>query len=115
VTDAAGQLIQAQTTVDEAALAERIAAILVEERLAACVQVLGPIRSTYRWQGALEAATEWLLLVKTTRAAFPALATRLADLHPYDEPELIAFPVEHGSPGYLAWVAANVAPGTVRR
>jgi periplasmic divalent cation tolerance protein len=87
---------------------ERIAAHLVDRRLAACVQVLGPVRSTFRWQGRVDEAEEWLLLVKTTAARYGAVAAAIAELHPYDEPELIALPAVDGSPGYLGWVVASV-------
>ena len=85
--------------------AERLASALVEEQLAACVNVLPGIQSVYRWQGALERSAETLLLAKTTAERYPALETRLRELHPYDLPEIIALPVERGLPGYLAWVS----------
>jgi periplasmic divalent cation tolerance protein len=101
--------LQVQTTVDSEADAEAIATALVEERLAACVQVVGPIRSTYRWRGAVERATEWLVLVKTTRAAYPALEARLRSVHRYEEPEIVALPIVAGSAGYLGWIEESVA------
>jgi len=100
--------LQVQTTLGDRGVAATIAQTLVDERLAACVQVVGPIESTYRWKGAVEVATEWLLLVKTTEDVWPALAKRVADLHPYREPELIAVPVVAGSEGYLRWVREGV-------
>lgn len=107
-------MLQVQTTVPTESDAERIGARLVDERLAACVQVVGPIRSTYRWQGGVEEAEEWLLLVKTTVARYEAVAAAIGAAHPYDEPELIALPVVAGSAGYLAWVAESVAPSPER-
>jgi len=108
----ATDVLQVQTTVPSESDGERIAAHLVDGRLAACVQVVGPIRSTYRWRGRVEEAEEWLLLVKTTTARYPAVAAAIGSLHPYAEPELIALPVVAGSKGYLAWVAESVAtPG----
>ena len=104
----APDVLQVQTTVPSEADGERIAAHLVDHRLAACVQVVGPIRSTYRWQGRVEEAEEWLLLAKTTAALYPTVASAIGALHPYDEPEVIALPVVAGSPGYLDWVAASV-------
>ncbi len=101
-------LLQVQTTVPSEADGERIAAHLVDGRLAACVQVIGPIRSTFRWQGRVDGAEEWLLLVKTTETRYPAVAAEIAALHPYDEPEIVALPVVAGSAGYLDWVAASV-------
>lgn len=103
-------VLQVQTTVDDRGVATSIARALVDERLAACVQVLGPIESTYRWEGAVEGASEWLLLVKTTDDAWPTLSARLATLHPYREPEVIALPVTRGSEGYLGWVRGEVRP-----
>jgi len=79
-------------------------AALVGERLAACVTALGPARSTYRWQGAVESADELPLLVKTTAAGWPALRARLRELHPYDVPEMLALRVADGWPAYLDWV-----------
>jgi periplasmic divalent cation tolerance protein len=95
---------QVTTTVPTQADAERIAAVLVEARLAACVQVAGPIASTYRWQGAVEQATEWYCHCKTTRARYPALEARLRELHPYEIPEIIAVPIVAALPAYLAWI-----------
>ncbi len=95
---------QVTTTVATQAAAERIAAALVEERLAACVQVAGPIGSTYRWEGAVERATEWYCHCKTTRARYPALEARVRQLHPYDIPEIIAVPIVAALPAYLAWI-----------
>ncbi len=86
------------------ALASTIARTLVEERLAACVNVLGACRSVYRWQGAIEEADEVTLLVKTTRARHDACTRRLAALHPYDVPEIVTLAPEAVWPAYAAWV-----------
>jgi periplasmic divalent cation tolerance protein len=86
---------------DEAA---RIGHALVGERLAACVNVVGPIRSIYRWQGAVEDAEEWLLVAKGRAADLPALEARVRALHSYDVPEVLALPVYGGSAAYLAWL-----------
>ncbi|MGH7631289.1 MAG: divalent-cation tolerance protein CutA [Gemmatimonadales bacterium] len=99
---------QVTTTVATREDADRIAAALVEERLAACVQVAGPIASTYRWQGAVERAAEWYCHCKTTRARYPALEARLRALHPYQTPEIIAVPIVAGLPAYLAWIEDSV-------
>jgi periplasmic divalent cation tolerance protein len=98
------------TTVPDAQAARRIAEALVGERLAACVTALGPARSTYRWQGAIEVADEMPLLVKTTAARWPALRERLRALHPYDVPEMLALRAADGWPAYLDWVRAQSAP-----
>jgi periplasmic divalent cation tolerance protein len=86
---------------DEAA---RIGRALVTERLAACVNVVGPIRSIYHWQGAVEEATEHLLVVKARRADTDALEARVRALHAYDVPEVLVLPVAGGSAAYLAWL-----------
>jgi periplasmic divalent cation tolerance protein len=101
--------LMAMTTTDARPDAERLARDLVERRLAACVQVLGPISSTYRWKGAVETAEEWLCLIKTTGARFDALAAHLQATHGYETPELTAVPVDQGSPAYLAWLSAATA------
>ena len=80
---------------------------LVERRLAACVNVLPKIRSVYRWEGAVTADEESLLVIKTTAASFAALRDWLCAQHPYDVPEVIAVPVTAGAPDYLAWVASE--------
>jgi periplasmic divalent cation tolerance protein len=94
--------------------ARRAARSLVRRRLAACVQVIGPIRSVYRWQGKIEETAEWLCLVKTTAARYPRLEAALLRLHPYDTPEVVALPLASGSPRYLEWLARSVAPARRR-
>lgn len=93
------------TNLPDAESARALAAQLVENRLAACVNVLAPCRSVYRWQGKIETAAEVPILIKTTRAAYPRLEKIIREHHPYELPEIIALPVEAGLPGYLAWVA----------
>jgi len=92
-----------------------MAEALVDRRLAACVQIVGPIESTYRWQGKLEVAQEWLCLMKTTRTRFRALAAAIDALHSYDTPEVVALPIVAGSRRYLEWLAASVRPPAARR
>ena len=92
------ETIQVSTTTATKADAERIAAALVERRLAACVQVGGPIRSCYRWQGKIETAEEWLCTAKTTREAYDQVEQAIRELHPYEEPEIIAVPIVAGMP-----------------
>lgn len=94
----------------DAGCAQTIARALVERRLAACVNVLSPCRSVYRWQGAVEEAEEVPLLIKTTRTGYPALESTLRELHPYDTPEIIALPIAAGLPAYLDWVRAECSP-----
>ncbi|HEX9100984.1 MAG TPA: divalent-cation tolerance protein CutA [Polyangia bacterium] len=95
-------------TVPDGATADKLAEALVGERLAACVNVLGGVRSVYRWKGAVERAEELLCVCKTTRAAFPRLHARVVELHPYELPEVIALPVEAGHAPYLEWITASV-------
>ena len=87
--------------------AQRIAQALVEERLAACVNVLPGVRSIYRWQGAVEQASEVLLIAKTQADRSDALAARVRALHPYELPEVVVLPVSGGSEAYLGWVVAE--------
>lgn len=87
--------------------ARQLARFLVEARLAACVNVLAPCTSVYRWQGALEQVTEVPLLIKTTARRYAALESAMRERHPYELPEIVAVPATHGLPGYLAWVAAE--------
>lgn len=95
-------------TCPDAGTARAIAQALVAERLAACVNSLPGVSSTYRWQGAVTTDDEHLLLIKTTAARLDALRQRLLCLHPYELPELIAVPVEQGHAPYLAWVREAV-------
>jgi len=94
----------------DAAQAAALARALVEERLAACGNVVPAIRSIYRWEGKVQDEAEALLLLKTTRERFPALRDRILALHPYRVPEVLALPVEAGSEPYLAWVAGETGP-----
>ena len=93
-----------------AADAERLAREVVTEGLCACVNVLPGVRSFFRWQGRVDAAEESLLVAKTTAVGFAALRDRLAALHPYDVPEVLALDVRDGLPSYLSWVKDSVAP-----
>jgi periplasmic divalent cation tolerance protein len=92
------------TTMPDDARADELARTLVDERLAACVNVHGPMMSTYRWKGTVERDAERQLVIKTTRARLPALEERLRTLHPYELPELIVLGPEGGSEAYLRWV-----------
>ncbi len=85
-----------------------IGEVLVDERLAACVNVLPAIQSIYRWQGNVERAQEVLLLIKSTGERFPALRERIEQVHSYDTPEIIAVPITEGSEKYLTWLGAQV-------
>jgi periplasmic divalent cation tolerance protein len=99
--------LQVVTTIDSADKAEALARALVEERLVACLQILGPVRSVYRWDGAVQLSQEWLCVGKTTTERFDALAAAIKRLHPYDVPEIVATPIVNGSSDYLTWVTAE--------
>lgn len=101
------EIVLALTTVPNAKLGGEIARTLVEEHLAACVNVLAPMTSTYRWQGAVQGDTEHQLVVKTTRARLAAVRARIAELHPYELPEFLVVAVSDGSDKYLDWVRAE--------
>ena len=95
------------TNLPDVASAEKLAHALIESRAAACVNVLAPCRSIYRWEGKVETAVEIPLLIKTTRAAYALVEEIVRAQHPYDVPELIAIPITHGLPAYLDWLAAE--------
>lgn len=103
-------VVVVQCSCPDAESAARIARALIGERLAACVQALPGVVSTYRWQGEVQIADEVLLLIKTSRARLEALKARLPDLHPYDLPELIVLDAVDGLERYLHWVEAETAP-----
>jgi len=96
------------TTAGSEAEARKIAQALVERHLAACVNIVGPIRSLYRWKGAVESAPEHILIIKTTAAAFPRVRDAIRELHSYELPECIMLPIEAGSRDYLKWIEESV-------
>jgi periplasmic divalent cation tolerance protein len=100
--------IQVLTTTASRDDAQRIATALVELRLAACVQVIGPIASTYWWQGQVERAEEWLCLIKSKRALYDELEQAIRARHPYETPEIMAVPVVAGSRPYLHWLSQEL-------
>jgi periplasmic divalent cation tolerance protein len=97
--------IQVVTTTETRDQAKRIATHLVDLRLAGCVQVSGPLTSTYRWQGSVETAEEWACAVKTAADLYPAVEREIRALHAYNVPEILAFPVVSGHRAYLEWLA----------
>ena len=98
------------TNLPERAAAEKLADVLVAKRLAACINILAPCRSVFRWQGAVQHEEEHPVLIKTTRAAYAELEAQIRAHHPYELPEIIAVPIERGLPAYLDWVAAETQP-----
>jgi periplasmic divalent cation tolerance protein len=108
---AAREFVVVLVTTGSAEEAQRIGRALVTEQLAGCVNVVGPIRSIYRWQGAVEEAEERLLIIKARAADLAALEARVRALHSYDVPEVLALPVTAGSEDYLAWLAGATVRG----
>jgi periplasmic divalent cation tolerance protein len=101
------EYIQVFTTVEKREDAERIASSVVNKRVAACAQVIGPIQSTYWWKGKVEEAGEWLLMMKTRQDLFSSLEKEIRAVHPYEVPEIIALPIVAGSASYLQWIEAE--------
>lgn len=99
------------TTAGSREEAEKIAHALVERRLAACANIVGPIHSVYRWQGKVETAAEHLLIIKTTAAMFDAVSQAIRELHSYELPECIQLAIEGGSAEYLEWIEQSVIGG----
>lgn len=100
--------LQIITTTASEADAEKIAAALVDRRLAACVQISGPIQSTYRWRGAVETAQEWRLTIKTRTECYEKVEEAIKSLHPYEVPEIIAVGIVTASGDYLGWIDEQV-------
>lgn len=91
--------------------AERLARLLVEQRIAACVSIVPRLRSFYRWNGAVESADEWLLLIKSSRPLFEQLCAAIEKAHSYEVPEVLALPIVGGAAPYLDWLQANLQEG----
>jgi periplasmic divalent cation tolerance protein len=103
-----GDFIQITTTTGKRKDADEIAAELVSRRLAGCVQVSGPIVSTFRWEGKVETAEEWVCVIKTGREHLMTIESVLREIHPYDVPELIATEIVEGSTAYLKWLGEQL-------
>jgi periplasmic divalent cation tolerance protein len=96
------------STCDSAEQAEKIARALVDERLAACVNVVPSVKSFYRWKGAVENASEWLLIIKSSRKLFDDLRAAIEREHSYEVPEVIALPITEASANYLSWMEGEL-------
>mgnify|MGYP000963584862 CR=1 FL=1 len=102
------EYIQISTTTDRIDIAETIAQRLLENRLAACVQIIGPIKSIYWWQGNIEVSQEWLCLIKSTKGLYRDIEDAIKAIHPYKVPEIIALPIVYGSSDYKSWIEKEV-------
>ncbi len=102
------EYIQVLTTVEHKTDAEKIAKSLVEKKLAACVQILGPLTSYYHWQGKLDSANEYLCLIKSRNDLFAGLEAEIISMHPYEVPEILAMPITKGGKDYLNWLASEL-------
>jgi periplasmic divalent cation tolerance protein len=98
------------TNLPDRAAAERLADVVIEKKLAACVNILAPCRSVYRWKGAVQHDEEHPVLIKTTTERYAELERAIRGAHPYELPEIIAVPIERGLPEYLQWVSAETKP-----
>jgi len=107
------EFIQIITTTASSDDAKRIAGVLVESRLAACVQIVGPIRSIYRWQGQIETAEEWQCWAKSRRDLYDEVEKTIRRLHSYDVPEILAMPIVAGHADYLAWLKKELSPPVI--
>jgi periplasmic divalent cation tolerance protein len=107
---AAEEYLQVQTTTDSRAEAMALGRAAVEARLAACAQVAGPVASTYWWEGGIERAEEWLILLKLPAGRLGELTAFLTERHSYDEPEIVALPIVAASPSYLSWLREETVP-----
>jgi periplasmic divalent cation tolerance protein len=105
------EFVQITTAAGSREEADQVARELVERRLAGCVQILGPIKSVYRWRGQVEQGEEWLCLIKTSSDQFAVIEAAIGELSSYECPEIIATPVTAGSARYLAWLARQVSSG----
>ncbi len=98
------KMIQIITTGDDREIIEKIGKDLVEKKLIACAQILGPIRSIYRWKGVVENTSEWLLLMKSKASLYPAIEKEIRQQHPYELPEIIAINIDTGLVEYMDWL-----------
>lgn len=109
--DAQVEVLVVMTNAPNRETAETLARALIDARAAACVNILSPCTSIFRWQGAVETAEEVPVFIKTTAARYAEVEALVRGLHPYELPEIVAVPVGRGLPGYLAWIEAETKPG----
>jgi periplasmic divalent cation tolerance protein len=102
--------LQVTTTIDSEDAARALARSIVDARVAACAQVLSPINSTYWWQGKVDVADEWMIVIKTAADRLDALVEHIKSHHSYDVPEIVAMPIEGGNPDYLSWISEETRP-----
>lgn len=107
------EVLLVMSSLPDQAVAQQLARTLIERRLAACVSVLAPCKSVYRWRGTVECAEEVLVLIKTTAGCYAELESALRALHPHELPEIVAVPVTRGLPAYLDWVAGETTPAAI--
>lgn len=100
--------IQVLTTLEKKDDAEKIARALVEKRIAACVQIIGPLTSFFQWQGKLDSAQEYLCVIKSRNDLFQEMETIIKSMHPYEVPEILATPITKGNKDYLSWLAETL-------
>lgn len=100
--------LQVVTTLPTKVAAQKLAVFLVGKKLTACVQVVGPIQSVYKWKGKIEEASEYLCIIKTKSELYPLLERAILKLHPYEVPEILAIPIIRGHKAYLSWLAKEV-------
>jgi periplasmic divalent cation tolerance protein len=104
------EAVQITTTADEREVIEKIAGSLVEKRLASCAQILGPIKSIYRWKGKIEETEEWLCLIKSRKSLCEEIEAEILRLHPYELPEITVTAIDGGLAGYIQWVIDETNP-----
>jgi periplasmic divalent cation tolerance protein len=104
------ELIHITTTADSPETVEGIGRYLVEKRLASCAQIMGPIKSIYRWKGKVEETKEWICVIKSRKSLYEKVEAEIKRLHPYELPEIVATPIGGGLPGYMQWVLDETTP-----
>jgi periplasmic divalent cation tolerance protein len=103
------EIIRITTTADKLETATAIGRSLVEKRLAACAQIMGPIKSIYRWKGKMEETKEWVCVIKSRKSLYKEIEAEIKRLHPYELPEIVAASLDNGLPGYMQWVLDETA------